>query len=129
MGVFFTNSFNDLFSKKFRPLLDKFKLDITRWASLPLSLTGRVSLIKMITLPRFLYTFQHIPVVISKSFFVNLDHLLNIFLWDNKPTRLKRSVLQLSKSEGGLALPNFRHYYWACNIHKLLYWAYPVYCL
>ncbi len=26
------------------------------------------------------------------------------------------------RSQGGLALPNFRYYYWAANISKVLYW-------
>ena len=57
LGVFCTNSFDDLFSKNFQPLLDNFKLELTRWASLPLSLRGRVGLFKMIILPSFSYTF------------------------------------------------------------------------
>lgn len=44
------------------------------------------------------------------------------FIWANKPARLKKSVLQLPKSKGGLALPNFQQYYWACNINKIFYW-------
>lgn len=31
--------------------------------------------------------------------------------------------MQLPKRSGGLALPNFLHYYWAANIQKLLYWT------
>lgn len=123
LGISITNSFKDLFSNNFTPLLDKCKSDFARWKSLSLSLIGRVNLIKMIILPKFLYLFQHVPVYLNKSFFTNLDQQLNGFLWSNKPARIRKSVLQLSKSEGGLALPNFRHYFWACNIIKLLYWV------
>lgn len=31
-------------------------------------------------------------------------------------------MVELPKSQGGLALPDFRYYYWACNINKLLFW-------
>ena len=31
--------------------------------------------------------------------------------------------MQLPKGSGGLAFPNFLHYYWAANIQKLLYWT------
>lgn len=100
------------------------KLDLARWASLPLSpVVGRVNLIKMVILPKFLYLFQHIPICINKSFFTSLDRQFNLFIWNGKPARLKRSILQLPKSEGGLSLPNLRYYYWACNINRLLYWA------
>ena len=60
---------------------------------------------------------------INKSFFTDLGKQLNAFIWNNNPARIRRLCLQLPKSEGGLALPNFRHYYWASNINKLLYWA------
>ena len=59
LGIFVTASFKDLFNKKCRPLLDKCKLDLTRWSSHPLSLTGRVNLVKMVIFPKFLYLFQH----------------------------------------------------------------------
>ncbi len=95
---------------------------MSRWASLPLSLVGRTSLVKMVILPKFLYLFQHIPICINKSFFTGLDSILRSFLWGNKPARLKKSILQLPKAKGGLALPNFQQYYWACNIKKLLFW-------
>ena len=122
LGIFITSSFRELFQKNFQPLLEKCKLDLSRWAALPLSLAGRVNLIKMVVLPKFLYLFQHIPICLNKSFFVNLDRQLNAFVWCNKPARIKKSILQLPKRDGGLALPNFRHYYWACNINKLIYW-------
>ncbi len=123
LGINVTSPFKDLFSKKFLPLLDKCKLHMSRWASLPLSLVGRVNLIKMIVLPKFLYLFQHIPFCINKVFFTKLNQHLNAFIWGNKPARLRKSILQLPKSQGGLALQNFRYYFWACNINKLLYWV------
>ena len=36
---------------------------------------------------------------------------------------MQKRLLQLPKSTGGLALPNVLYYYWAANIHKLLYWT------
>ena len=114
--------FVPIFAKNFSPLVERFKEDLARWSTLPLSLLGRVNLIKMVVLPRFLYPFQHIPIFINKSFFSTIDRLIKSFLWCNKRARIRASVLQLPKSEGGLALPNPRHYYWASNIHKIIFW-------
>lgn len=75
-------------------------------ALLPFSLADWVNPKKMVNLPKFTYLFQPIPVFINKSFFTNIDQQLNAFLWSNKPAHLKREVLQLSKSEGGLSLPS-----------------------
>ena len=122
LGIIVTKTFTELFAKNFSPLVERFKEDLARWSTLPLSLLGRVNLIKMVVLPRFLYPFQHIPIFINKSFFSTIDRLIKSFLWCNKRARIRASVLQLPKSEGGLALPNLRHYYWASNIHKIIFW-------
>ena len=44
------------------------------------------------------------------------------FLWNGKVPRLSRSILQRPKPMGGLALPNFKFYYWAANIRILQQW-------
>lgn len=118
LGVHITNSFNQLFFKNFAPLLERCKVDFDRWSGLPLSIVGRVSLVKMVVLPKFLYLFSHIPVLIKKPFFRSLDQailkrgfLINSFLWGNKNPRIRRSILQLPMALGGLALPNFLQYY------------------
>uniref|UniRef100_A0A674P0K1 Reverse transcriptase domain-containing protein n=1 Tax=Takifugu rubripes TaxID=31033 RepID=A0A674P0K1_TAKRU len=122
LGILVTRSFSELFAKDYIPLIERCKSDLARWSSLPLSLIGRVNLIKMSILPQFLYLFQHIPVFIRKSFFSKLDQLISSFLWCNKRARIGRSALRLPKPLGGLALPDFRYYYWACNINNLLHW-------
>lgn len=116
-------SFKDLFFNYCIPLVDKFKSDFVRWSSIYLSLIGCANLIKMVILTKFLYLFQHVPVCINKSFFTNLDQQLNGVLWSNKPAGIRKSILQLPKTEGGLALPNLQCYFWECNINKLLYWV------
>lgn len=123
LGILITRSLSDTFNKNVVPLLGRVEEDFHRWSTLPLSLAGRVNLIKMTVLPKFLYLFQHIPVLISKKFFAKLDKAISTFLWAGKPVRMQKKLLQLPKSTGGLALPNFVYYYWAANIHKLLYWT------
>lgn len=70
LGIEITHSFPTTFMKNFVALLNKCKQDLSRWASLPLSLAGRVDLIKMIVLPTFLYLFQN----------VTLKHLIKLLL-------------------------------------------------
>ncbi len=109
LEVFITTSFDDVFAKNFCPLVDKCKLDITRWSSLPLSLIGCINLIKMVILPKSLYLFQHIPV------FIRWCHRFYGLI---KPHALRKPFYN-SPKVGGMALPNFIQYYWACNIGKL----------
>lgn len=109
--MFITTSFDDVFAKNFFPLVDKCKLDITCWSSLPLSLIGCINLIKMVILPKFLYLFQHIPV------FIRWCHRFYGLI---KPHALRKPFYN-SPKVGGMALPNFIQYYWACNIDKLCF--------
>jgi len=54
------------------------------WAKLPLSLAGRISLIKMTVLPKFLYLFQHIPIPFYEE--IGQLELRNQF-WSSLKTR------------------------------------------
>ena len=88
-----------------------FKLNFVafnKWSMLPLSLAGRINLIKMLS--KFLYLFQTIPTFINKSFFSHLNKIRLDFTWNKKPPRIRRAFLQRPRSMGGLALPRFQLY-------------------
>lgn len=74
----------------------------------------------MNVLPKFLYLFQCIPLYLPKSFFKSIDKALIAFIWDGKKPRIRLELLQRPKIQGGLALPNFCHYYWASNVQKIM---------
>lgn len=66
--------------------------------------------------------FQTLPLYVPEAFFKSLDQLVSTFLWDGRVPRESRALLQRFKFEGGLALPNFKYYYFAAHIQKLLCW-------
>ena len=122
LGINITQSFNSLSEQNFTALTTKVKTDLHRWNALPLSLAGRVQTIKMNILPRYLYLFQCLPIFLPKSFFTKLDAIVSSFIWEGKTPRIRLSLLQRLRTEGGLGLPIFRFYYWAANIHKIILW-------
>ena len=122
LGINITPSFQDLFTTNIAPLVLKVKSDLQRWDVLQLTLAGRVNCIKMNILPRFLFVFQCLPVFLSKSFFSQIDKIVSQFIWNKQNPRISKDFLQRQRLEGGLALPNFRSYYWSANIHKIMYW-------
>lgn len=124
LGIHIPNSFSKLFAENFPRLLERVEQDLKRWARLPLSVAGRINSIKMNVLPKFTYLFQCIPVFIPNSFFRKLDSALGSFIWNGKPARIRKSLLQRPKSLGGMSLPNFQCYYWASNIRPILHWLY-----
>ena len=72
LDILVTDCLIDTFNTNFVPLLGKVDKDFGRWSILPLSLGGRGNFIKMTVLLKFLYLFQHIPVLTSKKFFAKL---------------------------------------------------------
>ena len=74
LGVCVTKSHSQLLKANFTPLIERTKQDLTRWSTMPLSLAGRISIIKMNILPKF-FLFQCIPYFLTKTFFTKLDSL------------------------------------------------------
>ncbi len=47
------------------------------------------------------------------------------FLWNNKRSRLRLSLLYLPNERGGLQLPNLQWYFWAAQLRAAMYWFSP----
>ena len=98
------------------PLVSKVIDLLDRWGGMPISMIGRINIIKMSILPKFLYLFQSIPLHIPASFFSSLNKNFTTFIWNNKRPRLRLSLLYLPYDRGGLRLPNMKLYYWAAQL-------------
>ena len=122
LGVRVTNTMGDLYNYNFKTLIERTTQDFKKWSTLPISLAGRINIVKMTVLPRFLYLFQMIPIFITKMKFKQIDRLIASFIWNNKNPRMKKNYLEVPRESGGLGLPNFLWYYWAANIVKCLHW-------
>lgn len=96
------------------PTIKTVENDLERWHDLPLSWTGRHSLIKMNILPRLLYLLQMLPLWISKKAISDLEKASSRFIQHNKRPRISWW------GWGGLALPILRFYNWAC--HTRIVW-------
>lgn len=122
LGITVTRSFTGLYNQNFAKLVELTIKDCDRWSYLPLSLAGRVNVVKMSILPKFLFLFQSIPFYLNKSFFKKLDNIIGEFIWNKKPARIRKEFLQRPKSLGGMGLPHFQSYYWACNLRNMSFW-------
>lgn len=122
LGVTITKNYNALYKANFPALLRKLEHNIQFWRTLPISLLGRVNAIKMIFLPQILYLFQNLPIFLTKSFFKKIDSIVLPFIWNYKAHRIKKEHLCKHKPVGGLALPDFKHYYWAAGLRSIAHW-------
>ena len=79
MGINIPPELNELklYHVNYVKLVQKIKKDLNRWATLPLTLIGRVETIRMNLLPRFRFLFQTLPVAPPKSMFIGIDCLIS----------------------------------------------------
>ena len=116
LGINVTRTLNSLFSANFAPLMSKIKSDLQSWGN---SLIGRINTVKMNILPKFLCLFHCLPIFLLKHFFKTIDQTISDFLGCGKAPRIRKSILQRCKFNGGLSLPNFQLYCWAAHVHKI----------
>lgn len=121
LGIHITHTFIMLYAQNFDPLLDRTKMDLVKWSSLPISLAGSINLVKMTVLPRFLYLFQMIPVnlILSNLFLSSWTNVFRHSFGIKLNHGMQKVYLERSKPEGGMGLPNFMHYYLAANNIKI----------
>ena len=122
LGIYITPITDQLFEANYSRLINKIREDMDRWTVLPLSLIGRVEIVRMNILPRLLYPFQMLPIPVPTSTFNSLNKLISRFVWQGKRPRIRFKTLQLAKTDGGLALPNFKYYFWAAQLKPLTTW-------
>ena len=73
---------------------------MARWAKLPLSIVSRISLIKMIVLPKFIYLFQNIPILIKKT--TVLSHCKTVYYHLSGMVNLTESKEMILKDQKSL---------------------------
>lgn len=125
LGTKISPRLSELFTLNFPPLLKKIETDLQCWNNVPISIIGRISLIKMSVLPKIIYLIQMTHLSPSASWFQSLDSIINKFYWKNTTPRIKLTTLQKPKSQGGLNAPNFHHYSLAIHLQYILKWTHP----
>ncbi len=79
-------------------------------------------------LPRLLYSFQTLPIMINQNQFNEWDKMLSRYIWQGKKPRVRFKTLQLAKEKGGGGgLPSLRDYYFAAQMGVIICWCNPSY--
>ncbi len=122
LGIKITPTVNEIVAANYKPISDSITGLLNRWTKLPISLIGRVNILKISILPKLLYLFQSIPLPPQSSFFVLMKKTFTNFIWNNKRPLLRLSLLYLPYDRGGLNLPNLKWYYWAAQIRAAMFY-------
>uniref|UniRef100_A0A8C5M2S8 Reverse transcriptase domain-containing protein n=1 Tax=Leptobrachium leishanense TaxID=445787 RepID=A0A8C5M2S8_9ANUR len=123
LGIWLTKQTQDLYRENFLLLWEALRRDLAAWKPLKISWFGKISILKMNVLPRLLYLFQTIPVYIPPAYFTMVQSDCSKFVWNNSRLRISFQTMTRPKGRGGLAVPDFRLYYRATHLLRIVEWT------
>lgn len=83
LGVKIVPEIENIVPLSYDPIVQSITESLNRWMPMPIFMLGRINILKMSILPKFLYLFQSIPLPLSQTFFCKLKKLFSNFIWNN----------------------------------------------
>uniref|UniRef100_A0A8C5M042 Reverse transcriptase domain-containing protein n=1 Tax=Leptobrachium leishanense TaxID=445787 RepID=A0A8C5M042_9ANUR len=125
LGIKLATTQSQLIALNYDPLLRSVTEDLQKWNLPHISWLGRLNVLKMNILPRFLYLFQALPIFLPRSFFISLRTQITRYIWRGKRARISFAEMARPVGRGGLGMPHFQYYYLASMFSILYHFSKP----
>lgn len=111
-----------LYRVNFTLVIQSISRALSDWRHLPLSISGKIAVIKTILFPKVSYVLQMIPLLPSKSNLANLRTTFSNFIWQGKRPRVTYTKLILPRDKGGYSLPDVSIFSQTILFRQILDW-------
>jgi len=103
LGIHFDVNLSEMVKNNYNIVLGKMQNVIQLYQSMPLSLEGKVTVIKSLVIPKLIHVIQVLPMP-NKKYIDQMNALIRNFLWKNGKSRIALKLLCKRYEEGGLAV-------------------------
>lgn len=110
LGIQIPPRLSSLYQTNLPPIIKNIADSLQFWQRLPLSLSGRVAVVKSVLFPRLAYVLQMIPLIPTKKDANSLHSMFSVFLWEGKRPRIAHNKLIMPREKGGYGLPDVLFY-------------------
>ena len=90
------------------PKILEMNKQIRIWQTRNLTLIGKILIIKSLLISKIIHILLSLPSP-TETLFIKIESLFELFLWNGKPPKFKKQILEKTIADGGLQYPNIRH--------------------
>ena len=102
LGIWFSENENEIETLNIENRIKKMETMMNIWTGRHLSLKGKITIIRTLILPQIQFLFS--SIAISAEILKKIDGLLRNFLWNKKPSKIKKSTIIANIEKGGLKM-------------------------